>query len=132
MSTNSKRHRILIVSPMLPAVGGISVSSSRLRDRLIDDGYEVDTYNLQMKVPGWCHGMWQLINTFWIPFYILFNKKYDIVHLHISCYWRRVYIWLTRWMFGRTKTVVTIHGDLANYINKPLCAAVLSSGDKLI
>ena len=44
---SSGKIRILIVSPVPPAVGGISVSSSRLKDRLVLDGYEVDTYNMQ-------------------------------------------------------------------------------------
>ena len=38
----SGKARILLVSPMPPAMGGISVGSARLRDNLTADGYEVE------------------------------------------------------------------------------------------
>lgn len=127
-----KRKRILLVSPMPPAIGGISVSTSRLRDRLAEDGYEVDTYNLQIKFLPFGHALWQLFNVLWLPFYILGKKKYDIIHLHVSGYWRRVYVRLVRPLFKRARVVVTIHGDVANFIRMPLCENVLGAADRII
>lgn len=126
------RKRILIVSPMPPAMGGISVSSARLRDRLEKDGYEVDTYNLQIKVPRRIHGVWQLLNMLWLPFYVFGKRKYDIIHFHVSGYWRRMYIWITKFMLKGSKIVVTIHGDLANFIKMPMCNRVMSIADHII
>ena len=40
-----KNKRILIVSPMPPRIGGVSVSSGRLYDNLKADGYVVEVYN---------------------------------------------------------------------------------------
>lgn len=117
---------------MPPAMGGISVSTARLRDRLIADGYDVDTYNLQMKVMPSCHALWQLLNTLYVPFYVLSKKKYDLIHFHISSYWRRVYLRLSLWMMKGAKTVVTVHGDVANYLSKPLSTKVLDAGDRII
>lgn len=117
---------------MPPSKGGISVSSSRLCDRLSDLGYDVDTYNLQVKVPASLHGVWQILNMLFLPVYVVFNKKYDIIHLHISCYWRRVILKIVRRLFKGAKTVVTIHGDVANFINYPLSHKILDSGDGII
>lgn len=126
------KKRILLVSPMPPAIGGISVSTARLRDRLLEDGYEVDTYNLQIRTKTFLHPFWQLANMMFLPLYILFNKRYDIIHLHISGYWRRVFLKITHCFFKGSKIVVTIHGDVANYLNKPCSKFVMSVGDRII
>lgn len=117
---------------MPPAMGGISVSTSRLRDRLIADGYEVDTYNLQKNVLPSFHALWQLLNTLYIPFFVLTKKKYDIIHFHISSYWRRVYLKMIIRLMKGAKTVVTVHGDVAYYLSKPLSARVMDAGDRII
>ena len=117
---------------MPPAIGGISVSTARLRDRLVNDGHEVETYNLQMDVPHVAHALWQMLNMFWLPFYVLGKRKFDIVHLHISGYWRRVWFRLVKPFFKGASIVVTIHGDVANFINYPFCESVLAAADRII
>lgn len=41
--------KILLVSPFPPKLGGVSVSSERLYDNLINDGYEVIRYNIRFN-----------------------------------------------------------------------------------
>lgn len=132
MKTKETKTRILLVSPMPPAVGGISISTARLRDRLLQDGYDVDTYNLQIKTASWIHPLWQIINTLFLPAYILFSKPYDIIHLHVSGYWRRVYVKMVHRLFKGAMIVSTVHGDLKYYLERPLADHVMAMGDRII
>ena len=129
---SSGKIRILIVSPVPPAVGGISVSSSRLKDRLVLDGYEVDTYNMQKASIPVGYTVWQFFYILFLPVYILFSKKFDIIHINISSYWRRIYLKLVYKCFKSAKIVVTHHSDVASYINKPFSRHILDVGDKII
>jgi hypothetical protein len=128
----SGKARILLVSPMPPAMGGISVSSARLRDNLTADGYEVEMYDINSTSKLLPLGFHKLINMLWVPFYVLLNPRFDIVHFHVSSYWRRVWLWLTRFCFVRVKTVVTVHGDVKYYLRKPLSSLVMGFGDHII
>ena len=127
-----KRCHILMVSPMPPAMGGISVSTSRLRDNLIADGYDVDYYNVQPYSRYLPHKLHLLLNTLWLPFYILFNRRYDIIHFHVSSYWRRIYLWLSRWMYKSAKVVHTFHGDVSDIQGKMLFNRIIRSYDAII
>jgi len=129
---SGKKRRILLVSPLPPAMGGISVSTDRLRTNLEKDGWYVDTYNLQKPVGYLPHNLWMLLNTLWMPFYVLFHRHYDVVHLHVSSYWRRVYVWMTRPLMKRAKVVVTIHGDAREYTRRPLAGLILRSAHAII
>lgn len=117
---------------MPPVIGGISVSSARLRDRLEKDGYEVDTYNLQIRIPRRIHGIWQLLNMLWLPFYVLGKRKYDIIHFHVSGYWRRVLVKYMKCFFKGSKTVLTLHCDLETMIDKHTFESLLEVHDHII
>ena len=131
--TDRKPLRILLVSPMPPAMGGISVSTQRLKDNLEADGYDVTTYNVQPRhirfIP---HTLVLLFNTLWIPFYILFHRRFDIIHFHISSHWRRVYLWLTRFMFKGATVIYTIHGNIEDVLAGKMAGKILSAADYLI
>lgn len=126
------RKRILIVSPFPPAIGGISISSIRLHDRLVNDGYIVDKYDMQTASKGVFRYVSLLTKTLALPFVILFRKKYDLIHLNISSYWRRIYLWLTQPMFKRAKVIVTFHHDVGDMMGKPFVSIVLRLGDRLV
>lgn len=127
-----KNCRILMVSPMPPAMGGISVSTSRLRDNLIADGYDVDYYNVQPYSRCLPHKLHLLLNTLWLPFYILFNRRYDIIHFHVSGSARRRYVAMTKWMFKGARTVMTNHGDVERFIYERGMTGALKKMDRLI
>lgn len=132
MRKNSPK-RILLVSPLPPAMGGISVSSDRLAQNLRADGYRVDTYNLQKKVRNrLLRTLWLLANTLWLPWRVLLSPRYDIIHLHVSSYWRRVYLWATQLCFRGAPVVVTIHGDATHYTRRTAASTVLRLGKAII
>lgn len=128
----AKGKRILLVSPMPPAMGGISVSSARLRDNLVSDGFDVEIYDVNRCPRFIPHCLGKLATFVWLPFYVLLNRRFDIVHLHVSSYWRRVWLWLMQFCFIGVRTVVTVHGDINYYLRKPLSSKVMSFGDHII
>lgn len=124
--------KILLVSPMPPAIGGISVSCSRLRDRLIADGHNVEVYDMQTCKKGLLRYISLLTKTLFLPFKIAFNNKYDIIHFNISSDWRRAYFWLMQFLFKNRNTVVTLHHDVGETLKKSYNRLFLRFGKRLI
>lgn len=111
---------ILIISPLPPGIGGVSVSSQRLIFNLKADGYDVDSYNIRYRKQCYNNPFMLAIRFFWIPFYILFSKKYDIIHCHVPGILRKLYIILFKIFYKNAKIIFTIHGDINNIISSKL------------
>jgi len=127
------RKKILIISPFPPQIGGVSISSERLLQNLIADGFDVDYYRIKFKNNRYNKKILLTFKFFFIPFYILFNKKFDIIHLHVPATYRKVYISLTKKLFFKgAKTIFTLHGDVGNLLNSKLALWALSKADKII
>lgn len=113
----NKDFSILLVSPMPPLIGGISISVDRLYKRLKADGYEVDVFSLSFKN--------DLLNSRWmrmlkfclLPFFLLFHRKYDIIHCHTTGSFRWYYATMCKRLFSKkSKLVFTLHGDAKSAI----------------
>lgn len=68
--------KILLVSPFPPKLGGVSVSSERLYDNLINDGYDVLKYNIRFNNERFDTPLLLAIRYFWLPFYIIFHPEW--------------------------------------------------------
>lgn len=124
--------RILIISPMPPLLGGVAVSSGRLYDNLNADGYDVNSYNIRPTGKFFNSSLGKILTFFWIPFYILFHKRYDIIHCHVPGTLRKAYISLAKPIFFKgAKLIFTLHGDVRPLLNRQAISA-LSKADRLI
>lgn len=124
--------RILLVSPMPPLVGGVSKSSERLYNNLLVDGYDVDYYNLKFSNTKYNNALGIVLRFFFIPFYVLFHKKYDIIHCHVPGVLRKVYISLFTCFYKRAKLIFTIHGDITGLLKSRWAMKALEKADKII
>lgn len=124
--------RILLVTPMPPGIGGISVSSQRLYDNLKRDGYDVDVYKLNIDNPWLNNKPCIALRFFFIPFYVFFHKKYDIIHCHVTGICRKLYLGISKVLFKRAKLIFTIHGDITDLLNKKWSTFSLNRADKII
>lgn len=124
--------RILIISPMPPLLGGVSVSSYRLFENLKADGYDVNTYNIRPKGKFNNTSLGIILRFLWIPFYVIFHKKYDIIHCHVPGIYRKLYISIAKLIFFKgAKLIFTLHGDVRPLLNK-VAIFSMSKADRLI
>ena len=123
------RNRILIVSPFPPLLGGVSVSSERLYNNLKEDGYDVEKYNI---IKFGHNPLLKIITFLWIPFFILFRKKYDIIHFHVPSKARKIYVAFFKPFYKRAKIIFTLHGDITNLIGDKKTLWALGKADKII
>lgn len=121
--------RILIVSPFPPSIGGVSVSSERLFNNLIEEGFDVEKYNI---IKYGHHPFLKIIVFFLIPFYIFFRKKYDIIHFHVPSKLRKIYVALFSPLYKSAKLIFTLHGDVKGLINDKLTVWALNKADGII
>lgn len=126
------RRRILLISPMPPLVGGVSVSSWRLFLRLKADGYDVSYYNLKFADERLNCKIFLILRYFILPFCILFRKRYDIIHCHVSGTLRKLYIVLMKPFYKGAKLIFTIHGDISFCLSDKLCMSALNKADRII
>ncbi len=124
--------RILLISPLPPLIGGVSVSTQRLYENLCRDGYQVNRYNLKFSNPQFNNAIGIVLRFFCIPFYILFHRKFDIIHCHVPGIFRKLYIALCKPLFKRSKLVFTIHGDITSLIPNKYLPFILRRADKVI
>ena len=124
--------RILIISPMLPGIGGVSVSSNRLFHNLKKDGYDVDVFNIRFKNGENNKPLYLALKYFTIPFYILFHRRYDIIHCHVPGVLRKMYISLFKPFYKGAKLVFTIHGDAHPLVDNKFVKYALRKADKII
>lgn len=126
------RNRILLISPMPPLVGGVSVSSWRLFLRLRADGYDVSYYNLKFTNPRYNHWFFLVFRMFFIPFYICMHRRYDVVHCHVSGVLRKFYLSLMRPLYKGAKLIYTLHGDMGNLMGNTFFMWALDKADRII
>ena len=124
--------RILIVSPMPPLIGGISVSCQRLVDNLTADGYDVDVYNTKFASKVLNKWFFKLLKILLIPLYILLHRKYDIIHFHLTGVYRPYYVMLFKHLYKGAKIVFTKHGDVTPILRSPKCVWSMTQADKVI
>ena len=132
MSVEKDMKRILIISPMPPLIGGVSVSSKRLYDNLVRDGYDVSYYNLKFKNVRFNNSLGIIVRFAFIPLYILFHRKYDVIHCHISGIYRKLYMGLFKSLFKGARLIMTIHGDISSLIASRMGVYALSKADRII
>lgn len=121
--------RLLIVSPFPPLLGGVSVSSERLYNKLKEDGYDVEKYNI---IKFGHNPLLKIITFLWIPFFILFRKKYDIIHFHVPSKVRKIYVAFFKPLYKGAKVIFTLHGDVTNLIKDKRTVWALGKADRII
>ena len=124
--------RILIISPMPPLIGGVSISSKRLYDNLKNDGYDTHAYNIKYKKSRYNKPILIFIRFLFIPVYILLHKKYDIIHCHVPGALRKYYIALLKPLYKGSKLFFTIHGDIKLLLGNNLFMFSMRKADRII
>lgn len=124
--------RILLISPMPPWIGGVSISTQRLYENLKKDKYNIDVYKLKFDNPKFNNKLCIIVRFFFIPFYILFHNRYDIIHCHVPGIYSKLYLGISRFLFKKSKLIFTIHGDITTLLNKKLSCFTLNRADKII
>lgn len=114
------------------------MSSQRLVQNLRADGHHVDVMNLAppATATGSLKGIVNKARLAWatlgVPFKVCLRKRYDIIHLHVSGYPRRVYFRLMQPLLRPAKIINTVHGDVTYYTNRHLSTWTLGAGDGII
>lgn len=117
---------------MPPLVGGVAVSSGRLYDNLKEDGFDVNSYNMRPTAKGWNTPIGIILRFFRIPFWILFQKKFDVIHCHVPGTYRKLYLSLMKpFCFKGAELIYTLHGDINGLLNKKALFA-MSKADRII
>jgi glycosyltransferase involved in cell wall biosynthesis len=125
--------RILLVSPFPPYIGGVSVSVQRLYDHLGALGYEVVRFNTQMSNTGMNSKPLKFLKYLGLPLYIIYKGNFDIIHFHVSDILPKFYVSLWRSLFpGKTKFIITIHGQVRHTLSSRLGKYALGKFDRLI
>lgn len=124
--------RILLVSPFPPYIGGVSVSVQRLSEHLKHKGYEVVKFNTQINNKNYNFKLFKFLKYLFLPVYIGFSKRYDVIHFHVSNVIPKLYVALWRPFFHRTRFVITIHGQIRNLFRTTAGNFALSRFDKII
>lgn len=125
--------RVLLVSPFPPYLGGVSVSVQRLHDVLVKSGYKVVKFDTQLPNKRYNLRLLKLVKFLFLPFFLLFNTRFDVIHFHVSNVMPKFYVSLWRFLFSRqTKFIITIHGQITHILNSRLGYYSLSRFDKII
>lgn len=107
--------RILEVSPFPPFIGGVSVSVKRLCDHLVRLGYEPVKFDTQLRNKKINWKVLKFLKYLSLPLYLLFHKRFDIIHFHVSNFMPKFYVSLWRGFFSKkTKFILTVHGSISN------------------
>jgi len=127
-------NRFLLVSPFPPYIGGVSVSSQRLYDNLKKDGIQV--YKYDIKYANKKLNKFKILKStkfLLLPFFLLFNKRFDVIHFHVSGSYLRLYVSIFRIFFSKkTKFISTIHGDVKVLLDEQFGKLCLIGFDKII
>lgn len=124
--------RILLISPMLPGIGGVSVSSHRLLLNLKKDGFNAQAFNIRFREMAHNTPAYLFLRFLIIPFYIIFNHKFDIIHCHVPGVLRKLYISLFKPFYHGAKLIFTIHGDAFPLVTNRFAQKALEKADKII
>ncbi|HLP72158.1 MAG TPA: hypothetical protein VK155_04585 [Bacteroidales bacterium] len=105
--------RILEVSPFPPFIGGVSVSVKRLCDHLVSLGYQPVKFDTQLSNKKINWKILKFLKYLSLPVYLMFHKRFDIIHFHVSNFLPKFYVSLWRPLFSKkTKFILTIHGSI--------------------
>jgi glycosyltransferase involved in cell wall biosynthesis len=125
--------RILLVSPLPPYIGGVSVSVQRLYDHLVQNGYKVDVFNTQIENRKYNYKALKFVRYLGLPLLLVFRRRYDIIHFHVSNVIPKLYVTIWRHFFPkRVKFIITIHGQVKNAFRSSLGFLSLKGFDRII
>lgn len=125
--------RILLVSPFPPYIGGVSVSVQRLFEHLRREGYQVERFNTQVKNRKYNTRPAKFIRYLGLPVYLLFRKRFDVIHFHVSGIIPKLYVSLWKHLFSKkTKFIITVHGQIRNAFRSKLGYYSLKGFDRII
>lgn len=125
--------RILLVSPLPPYIGGVSVSVQRLYEHLRNEGYEVDTFNTQLIDRRYNFKSLKFLRYLTLPLSLMLQKRYDVIHFHVSHIIPKLYVSMWRTLFSRkTRFIITIHGQITNLFKSRLGYQALKGFDRII
>ena len=138
-----KNRRILLVGPFPPPIGGVSISSQRLYEHLINAGYEVEKFDIKFSGTRLNrYKLFKILRISILPFNLILKDRYDVIHFHVSGILIKLYISLWRFLFSKsTKFILTIHGDVSDLLSSSLgkhclfgfdLAICVKEGDKKI
>lgn len=130
-----KQYRILEVSPFPPELGGVSVSVQRLYERLQNEpDLEVHKYSLNAFCPRFfSHKIGIFLKFVWLFIYVLFSRRFDLVHFHVSGVSRRRLISLIfPAVSPRSKMVFTVHGDMNDVLEEDPELKEFNTADSII
>lgn len=117
MDNKRNKYRILLISPMLPSIGGISISVEKMRKRLVMDGHDVSMINIRFKNKKYNNKLLLFVRFALIPFMVLFKRRFDIIHCHIAGGYRKSYISFFKFLYKKASLIYTIHGDVSYMLN---------------
>lgn len=125
--------RILLVSPFPPYIGGVSVSAQRLYEHLKREGYDVHSFNTQMKGRRYNIKALKFLKYLALPLLLLFRKRYDVIHFHVSNVFPKLYVSTWRPLFSKsTRFIITIHGQVSTRLTSKLGFKALKGFDTII
>lgn len=125
--------RILLVSPLPPYIGGVSVSVQRLHDHLVENGYKVDVFNTQIENRKYNYKALKFVRYLGLPLLLVFKRRYDIIHFHVSNVIPKLYVTIWRHFFPKkVKFIITIHGQVYNAFRNRLGFLSLRGFDRII
>jgi glycosyltransferase involved in cell wall biosynthesis len=127
------KKRILLVSPFPPYIGGVSVSVQRLYDHLLFSGFHPVKYNTQILNRKYNVKVLKFLKFLALPFYIMFNRRFDVIHFHVSNMMPKVYVSVWRRLFStRTRFILTLHGEINDAFMSNIGRLALSGFDRII
>jgi glycosyltransferase involved in cell wall biosynthesis len=127
------KKRILLVSPFPPYIGGVSVSVQRLYDHLVFSGFEPVKYNTQISKKKYNHKALKFFKYLALPFYLMLNRRFDVIHFHVSNMMPKVYVSVWRRFFSsKTRFVITIHGEINDAFKSGIGRLALKGFDRII
>lgn len=125
--------RILLVSPFPPSIGGVSVSVQRLYEFLGSSGFSVKKYDTQFRRSSLNIRSLKFVKFLFLPLYILFNRRFDVIHFHVSGVFSKVYISLWRRFFSeKTLFIITLHGQAQHILESDRGRKALECFDRII
>ncbi len=116
--------KILLISPMFPEIGGVSVSSERLKERLLDDGYDVSVFSMSFNKPSLNNKWMRMIRFLFAPIFVVFHSRFDIIHCHASGNFRMRYILAFRRFYHGAKLIFTVHRDVSRIMQEGVLEAL--------
>lgn len=126
--------RILIVSSFPPVLGGISIGAQRLYEILTSKGYDVTKFNTHFNSQRLNRvRIIKYLRYSLLPFLILLNKRYDVIHFRITGILPKLYISIWRFIFSRkTLFLVSIHGEIEHILRSKFGSFALKRFDRIV